>query len=298
MKKILVVYYSQSGQLKQIADNFIAPFATGVFSIEWLKIEPLVDFPFPWTDKQFYDAMPESVLAIPMELKPACLQSDKYDLIVFAYQPWFLSPSIPATSIFQDVEFKKVLKDTPVVTLIGSRNSWIMAQKRIKSLLLENKANLIANIVFEDRNTNLISGITIQYWLYTGKKDRYLGVFPKPGVSDEDIQSAAKYGEIVFNSVQNNSLALVQDFLIVEGATPVHPNLLFVELRGTMLFNIWANIIIKKKNRNLWLVIFKYYLIIALFILSPIVLLFYTLLFRPFLSAKIKREKEFYSKVN
>ena len=33
--------------------------------------------------------------------------------------------------------------------------------------------------------------------MLTGKKDRKWGIFPKPGVSDEDIKDASVFGETV-----------------------------------------------------------------------------------------------------
>ena len=52
-KNILIVYYSQSGQLKSIAENFIAPFQSKDYEIEWLQIKLKNDFPFPWSGKAF-----------------------------------------------------------------------------------------------------------------------------------------------------------------------------------------------------------------------------------------------------
>ena len=108
-KNILVVYYSQSGQLKAIAQNVIAPLAGKNITIEWLQIKPKNDFPFPWSAKSFFHAMPESVLGIPMEIETPQLKREQYDLILFCYQPWFLSPSIPATSLLLHPAFKAIL---------------------------------------------------------------------------------------------------------------------------------------------------------------------------------------------
>src|SRR3990172_1271128 len=140
---VLVVYYSQSGQLKKIAENFIAPFLQKNIEIEWLSVKPKNEFPFPWPSKDFFNVMPESVIGIPAELLPVEFKHSTYDLIVFAYQPWYLAPSIPVASILHHPEFKKRLQNTPVITLIGSRNMWINAQERVKKLLKEAGANLI-----------------------------------------------------------------------------------------------------------------------------------------------------------
>src|SRR5690606_19157407 len=115
-------YYSQSGQLGEIVDSFARPFLLDNVQVEKIKIEPENDFPFPWTSKSFFDAMPESVLGKPLKLKSFEPKHQSYDLVVVAYQPWFLSPSIPATSLFHHPGIKELLHNTPVVTLIGARN--------------------------------------------------------------------------------------------------------------------------------------------------------------------------------
>ncbi len=295
-KHVLVVYYSQSGQLEKIANNFIFPFVEADFDVEIYKIKPINDFPFPWTSEQFFNAMPESIMGIPAELYEPAFKRKTYDLIVFAYQPWYLSPSIPATSILHNNKFKKILKNTPVVTLIGSRNMWFMAQEKVKKLLKSAGANLIGNIALRDKNSNLISAITVQYWMFTGKKDKWLGIFPKPGISDEDIFSTKLFGEKVLKSFINNNLQNIQEELIAIKAVEFKPNIFFVESKGAMMFNIWAKTILKKKNRKFWLQLFKYYLFFVLFVLSPIILFFHVLFIKPFLLKKIKKQKEYYLK--
>jgi hypothetical protein len=164
-KKLLAVYYTQSGQLKQILDNFTAPFTEAGMSVETVNIQPVNDYPFPWTTPSFFDAMPESVLGIPTEITPFQCQETHYDLIIFAYQPWFLSPSIPATSLLMHPSFRAILKDTPVITLIGGRNMWTSAQERVKKLLKDAGAKLVGNSVFMDRNQNHVSVVTIFHWI-------------------------------------------------------------------------------------------------------------------------------------
>ncbi len=297
-KKILAIYYTQSGQLGQIADSFTAPFTGSGASVEKVIVQPKNEFAFPWTTDRFFDAMPESVLGIPAELAAFQLKEAAYDLVIFAYQPWYLSPSIPATSILLHPSFRAVVKDTPVVTLIGARNMWLKSQERVKKMLEESGAKLVGNIALVDKHSNLASGVTILYWMLTGKKDRKWGVFPRPGVSDEDIANAHVFGETVLKHLDNGHWKDLQPALIQQKAVEVKSNLMFIEPRATKLFSIWANFIIKKKNRSAWLVVFKYYLLIALFIIAPVVLLINNLLFRPFLTKTINKKKQYYLEVN
>jgi hypothetical protein len=242
--------------------------------------------------------MPESVLGIPAEVETPKLKNEKYDLIIFAYQPWFLSPSIPATSILHNTQIKNRISSTPVITLIGSRNMWITAQEKLKKLLKECNSRLVGNVVLTDRHNNFVSAVTIQYWMFTAKKDKMWGIFPLPGVSDNDIENVRSFGELVLPNLQSNEWDTLQNKLRINKAVEVQTNLMFIEGRASVLFKIWATVIRKKKNRELWLKIFNYYLLFALFIVAPIVLLAYNILIRPFTGGFIRKQKDFYSGVN
>src|SRR5687767_15076075 len=101
-KKVLAIYYSQSGQLKEITDNFCAPLVDAGAEVEKIQVKLKNEFPFPWTTKRFFSVMPDCVLGNPKELEPFHLKRPSYDLIVLGYQPWFLSPSIPFNSFMHD----------------------------------------------------------------------------------------------------------------------------------------------------------------------------------------------------
>jgi hypothetical protein len=298
IKKVLVIYYSQTGQLEQIADSFIAPIAAAGVSIEKVRIIPEKQYHFPWTAKRFFEEMPGSVLGIPAPLLPFQFKASKYDLVIFGWQPWFLSPSIPTTSLLLHPSVKAVIKDTPVVMITGARNMWLNAMEKIKPLLRQAGAKFVGNIVLTDRNQNFISGVTILYWMFSGKKDNFLNIFPKPGVADRDIEGAGKFGETVLKHLNTGDFSGLQTALINQKALEVKWDLMFIEARAGKLFSIWANLIAKKKNRGPWLVLFKYYLLIALFMVAPVVVGTYGLLFKPFLTKSINKKKQYYLELN
>jgi hypothetical protein len=298
MKKVLLVYYTQSGQLREIAEHFIAPLEEAGVYVEKLSIQPIRPYPFPWSSDQFFDAMPESVLGIPTPLEPLQFREKSYDLVIFAYQPWFLSPSIPATAILMDPQFKAVLNNTPVVTLIGSRNMWLNAQEKVKLLLQQAGAKLVGNVVLFDRHNNHVSAVTILYWMLTGKKDRLLGIFPKPGIADRDIAGAENFGELLIPHIMRNEYGDLQKTFVERKGIEVKYDLMFIEGKAGKIFRIWASGIVKKKNRKLWLKVFKYYLLFALFIVAPILLLFNNILIRPFTVQNTRRKKLYYLGLN
>ena len=296
-KKILVIYYSQSGQLQDILDNFTAPLIAAGNTVEKVRVDVANAYPFPWKGKSFFAVMPDCVLSVPTELKPFQLKESKYDLIILGYQAWFLSPSIPVNSILTHPTVKNVLKDTPVVTINGARNMWISAMERIKKILKSSDAKLVGSISLVDKHHNFVSFITIFHWMFKGKKEAF-SIFPKPGVSDEDIAHTSVYGNTVQKYLEAESWDGLQDELIQQKAIEVKYNLMFIESKASKIFAIWANIIAKKKKKTAWLVAFKYYLLIALFVAAPIILTVDFIFFKPFLSGRIKRQIQQYSGIN
>ena len=150
MKNVLVVYYSQSGQLESIARNIAKPLLDSAeINVVFHEIQLEKPFPFPWNTEAFFDVFPESFLQIPTTLKPVSpeILNTKFDLILLNYQVWYLSPSIPINSFLKSPEAKILLNNTPVITISGSRNMWILAQEKIKKLLKQNNAQLKGNIL-------------------------------------------------------------------------------------------------------------------------------------------------------
>lgn len=297
MKKILVLYYTQTGQLKDIVSSFISGFNSSLCEFEIIEVQPVNSFPFPWTSDTFFGAMPDSVLLKGTELQPFNLKHSNYDLVVFAYQPWFLSPSIPATAILQDSKVKTVLKNTPVITIIGARNMWLNSQEKVRTMLKESNAKLVANAALVDKAPNLVSVLTVMRWMFEGKKEASENL-PASGVSEQDIYAMKAIGEISQQHLTENNLSSLQQKYIEQKAIEVDANLMFVEKRGGKLFSLWANFISKQQNKVLWSRIFKWYLIIAIFAIAPIVLLVYGIFFKPFLGNSIKRQKQYYLEMN
>ena len=295
--KILAINYSQSGQLDEIIENYISPLTNA--TIDRVKFNTTKKFAFPWTVPNFFDTMPECVKEIPCSINEINYQFEKYDLILLGYQPWFLSPSIPTTSLLKDEKFKQLLNGTPIITIIGSRNMWLNSQDSVVKMIEEANGKMIGNLPLIDKSDNILSAASILHWMLTGKKERKWGVFPMPGISDEDIKGASKFGEILNQSIANKTLNLYQEELVKANGLFINTNILFIEGRAKTIFKVWANLILKKeaqgKKRSFWVSFFKYYLVVALFIVSPFVVLIYNVLIRPFTTKSIREKKKKYT---
>ncbi|MEX0273338.1 MAG: dialkylresorcinol condensing enzyme DarA [Flavobacteriaceae bacterium] len=303
MKRVLVLYYSQTGQLLQILKNVVSRFPNGRINVDFLEIKPKKAFGFPWKQQDFYNAFPESFLQVPTELHPPGedILSKKYDLVILGYQVWFLTPSIPINSFLKSPHAQPILKDVPVVTVVACRNMWVMAQEKLKHTLAEVGARHVGHIALTDRHINHVSVITISHWMFSGKKDRYLGVFPKPGVSDKDISEAARFGTPIQEALEKGSFESLQMKLLEKGAVRVSPFLVTTDKRGNIIFSKWANHIIQmggaeNPKRLKWIGIFKYYLLFAIWVIAPIVFIVFLLTYLP-MYHKHKRDKAYYSSV-
>jgi len=297
-KKVLAIHFSQTGQLTDIVNHLTKPLADAGHSVEYVIIEPETPFQFPWTGKSFFAVMPDCVTGVPAKIKPFRLNEPHYDLIIIGYQAWFLSPSTCSNAMLSDPALKKAMHNTPVVTITGARNMWIMAMEDIRLKLSDAGGLLKGNIALVDRHPNFVSFITIFYWMFAGKKDRYLNIFPKPGVSDKDINECVEYGRLIEAKLTDGQWDNLQKALLSKGAVVVKYRLMFIERKAKKIFRVWAGIINKKKNKTPWLVAFKYYLIIALFVAAPIILTVDAIFFRPFLGKRIKNQIDHYSAVN
>ena len=301
MKQVLVIYYTQSGQLREIAKQVAKPFVNAAdISINFYQIQPKKPYPFPWDNEAFFGVFPESFLQIPTDLEPVpeAITAIKYDLVLLFYQVWYLTPSIPINSFLKSPEARTILNNTPVVTVSGSRNMWFMAQQKIKALLRTNDAQLKGNIALVDRVGNLISVITIVEWMFSGIKKKYLGIFPLPGVSEKDINESSKFGGVILSCLNENKLDELQEKLIAIDAVKASSYLITVDTTANKIFTKWSNFLIKKKgSRTMWLKVFKVYLLSAIWLISPIVYILHVFTY-PLTINKRKKETKYHQGVN
>jgi hypothetical protein len=296
-KKILAIYYTQSGQMGDIIDSFTAPIVRAGAIVEKVVIKPVEEYSFPWTGNRFFAVMPDCVLGVTTELQPVILKEKEYDLIILGYQPWFLSPSIPSNSLLNHPDFKLILKGTPVITISAGRNMWLNAFDRIRASLKDAGARLVGNIALVDKHSNPISFVTIFYWMLTGKKEKYLNIFPKPGVSEQDIAHTSNFGETLANHLSCNNWDGLQQELLDQKAVVVKYPLMYMEGKAKFIYAAWAKFIAGRKNKGPWISAFKYYLFVALFIGAPVLLILDAIFIRPFSSKRIKIKKQNYLQV-
>lgn len=297
MTRILVLYYSQTGQLTRAVQSMLGPLAGRPdVEIVWQNLEPVEPFPFPWGFFRFFDTFPECVHLDPPPIRPVSFGKDaRFDLVVLAYQVWFLSPSLPVTAFLKS-EAATVLKDTPVITFIACRNMWLSAQEKMKTMLREIGARHIDNVVLVDQGPPWATFVTTPRWVLTGKKDGFWGIFPPAGVSESEIAAAARFGRALADS-----LPLLQStrgpLLSGLGAVKAIPGYITGEKIAHRSFRLWGGLLRAigqpgNPLRRLVLVVYIVFLVAMILTVMPVSMVVRALLrplFREQLDAEVAR---------
>lgn len=299
VKKVLLVQYSQSGQLSNVAKSVTGPLAASdSIELRTLTLNPEKAFPFPWPLISFFNIFPECVYLDPPALTPLDIDiNEKFDLVILSYQVWFLAPSLPVTAFLQSEEGKRLLHDTPVITLIGCRNMWVMAQQAVAQLLKMANAHLIDNIVLTDQGSTLASFITTPRWVLTGKKNAFWG-FPAAGISANEIEQAERFGHAIHHALNNDDEKKNRPILTGLGAANVDISIVQSEKAGYRSFRIWGKLlraIGKPTNflRKLVLVFYIVFLIALIITVVPITMILQKLM-QPLFKKKFQALKEHY----
>lgn len=242
-KRVLVLHYSQTGQLTNLLENMLSPLKSAKnIEVVMSKIESTENFSFPWSFFKFFDAFPETVYMDGPKNKPLNITNMDFDLIVIGYQPWFLSPSMPMSSFMKSNEAKILLQNKPVITVIGCRNMWIEAQKTMKELISKCGARLIDNVVLTDQSGPLESFITTPRWMLTGKKDTFCGLSPA-GINVKDIEESSRFGERILEKLNTNDKINNEPMLTNLGAVKADDRFVFSEKIAKRSFKIWGKLI-------------------------------------------------------
>lgn len=242
-KRVLVLHYSQTGQLTNLLETMLAPLKNeSNIELVMTKIESTENFSFPWNFFKFFDAFPETVYLDGPKNKPLNINNMDFDLIIIGYQPWFLSPSMPITAFMKSDDAQKILKDKPVITVIGCRNMWIEAQKIMKELIVKCRGRLIDNVVLTDQSGPLESFITTPRWMLTGKRDEFLGLSPA-GIDVQDIAKSSRFGERILEKLNANAEKKDKPMLTNLGAVKADDRFVFSEKIAKRSFKIWGKLI-------------------------------------------------------
>ncbi|PKM25649.1 MAG: dialkylrecorsinol condensing enzyme [Gammaproteobacteria bacterium HGW-Gammaproteobacteria-13] len=300
MRQVLIVHFSQTGQLDRLAQSVCEPLQQcSDIQLDYLQLQPAQPYPFPWPFLEFFRIFPETVLMRPQPLLPLAVDASKrYDLVILAYQVWFLSPSQPMTAFLASPEAAQLLKGSPVVTLIGCRNMWLMAQEKVKNRLTELGARLVDNIALTDACGTAASFLATPLWLFTGRQKSYSWV-PRAGIDEAEIVAASRFGVAMAQRLTADSLPIEQPMLRGLGAVRIDEKLIASEKVGNRSFQLWSRLLAAlgpqhSRRRGAGLVLYILFLLCLIVTVVPLSALLKKLL-APLLKERTQREKAYFA---
>jgi hypothetical protein len=227
--RAVVYLYTQTGQLREVADALTAPLVARGWDVRWVDVQPRVAFPFPWPIRQFFGAFPAAVdpEALVELVEPAGgFETGPEELAILAYQVWYLAPSLPIRSLLK--VHPEAFRDRRVVTLIACRNMWYSAAIEVGGLLRSAGARSVEVIAATDTRPQATTLVTTLRWLLTGKREPFL-FFGRAGVGVDELARVAGEGQRIAEWEPCS-----------QDAAPIVPTLAAADLLAGKVFRRWG----------------------------------------------------------
>jgi len=227
--RAVVYLYSQTGQLRDVADAWTAPLVASGWDVRWVDVEPRVAFPFPWPIRRFFGVFPAAVdpEALVEVAEPAGgFDTEPEELVILAYQVWYLAPSLPIRSLVK--AHPEAVRNRRVVSLIACRNMWYSAAIEMAGLLQSAGARSVKVVAATDTRRQSTSLVTTLHWLLTGRRGPFLW-FGRAGVGDAELARVASAGRCIAESGQ-----------CPLSAAPIVPSLAAADLLAGTVFRRWG----------------------------------------------------------
>src|SRR5262249_29760914 len=150
---------------------------------------------------------------------------EHFDLVVLAYQVWYLAPSGPVAAFLKSDAGRRLLAGRPVVTVIACRNMWLVAPEAGKRLVPQAGGQLPDNVVFPDPGSSLATLLTTPRGVLTGRRGPFWGL-PAAGVAEEEIAGADRFGRALLAALRAGRERDSGPMLAGLGAARVDPRLI------------------------------------------------------------------------
>jgi hypothetical protein len=297
-KNILVVSYSQSGQMADIVSALTRPLLETGMTVHHEVLRPQSDFPFPWPFFAFLDVFPESVRLEPRPNLPLLVADDApFDLVILAWTVWYLSPAQPMTAFLQSDAGKRLLNGRPVVSVTACRNMWLSAFDTLKTLVAAAGGRLVDHVALTDASPALATFITTPRWMFTGRRDRFMGL-PPAGVNARQTAATARFGAALARALIRDEEKQGAAMLRGLAAVQVLPHLMLSERAGRRAFSVWSGIVRRcgragQRRRIPALCLFLFYLVLMILTVVPASLLLQRLA-APLLARRLAALKQYY----
>jgi len=292
MTRILLLYYSQSGEAGRVAETLAAALRDPDVDLSLVRLRPKQEYPFPWRSVgRFFAALPECHLGpLPELATPGFDPDQKFDLVILVYQVWFLTPSLPVQAFLKSGH-ARVLRNSRVMTVSVSRNMWHSASEMMIRLLAVAGARHIDNVAVTHQGPAWATFITTPRALLFGKKDRFWGIFPPAGLDEKELDRVARFGKAILERQGRLHQPDAIPLLTGLGAVSINRRYLVPELIGWYWFRGWAHLIrflgrLGTVPRMASVYLFVVFLLFMIVVVMPLTMLA-RLLLHPFIHKRL-----------
>lgn len=228
-RRAVVFEYTQTGQLSEVVDALVTPMAAAGWRIRRVGIRPATPYPFPWPVSRFFGVFPACVdehATLDLANADHELRSAPDELVILAYQVWYLAPSLPTRALL--TEHGEMFADRDVLTVVACRNMWYSAAAEVQRRLSAAGARRVGTVAAIDTRAQAITFVTTLRWLLTGPRDG--AWFGRAGVGTDELGRVRELG--IRLAVSDNLAATLR----TSDAAPIMPVLAAADLLAGMAF--------------------------------------------------------------
>jgi hypothetical protein len=250
---VTIYWYSQTGQLHEVAAALAAPLEKAGWQVNWVEIKPVDAFPFPWPIRRFFNVFPDAVdpsamaevgeFATGPPPRPG-------DLVFFAFQVWYLAPSLPMRTVLR--RNPQAFAERDVIGIVACRNMWYSAAVEVQRSITAAGAAYLGTVAATDTAPALATFVTTLRWLLTGRREAFWR-FPRAGVGDDELARLRALGEqlaVARGTSPENVRMRVRDVLARNRAAPVVPAIAAADLIAGRVFRGWGRVIRSAGRRS------------------------------------------------
>ena len=208
-KKILIIYYSFSGQTNSLLRGLGKTLADKGHKVVWEKLNPVQQLRFPVNG--FFPCIKMMLTTflrsrIPIEELSNQCEKD-FDLVILAGPTWSYNPSGPVLSLL-DRDGVKFFRNKSVLPFISCRGYWRLHRFGLKRMLKKCGAHIPNVVVFSHPNKEPWRTIGV-FLKISGKTPEKLPLFGKYykkfGHSKKQQKEAQRFGSLIGEALSRNT---------------------------------------------------------------------------------------------
>ncbi|MFC9993828.1 hypothetical protein [Nocardia sp. NPDC127526] len=239
-RRAVVFHYSQTGQLTDAVEAFTAPLTAAGWRIRNVAVTPARPYPFPWSVPAFFGVFPACVdehAEIELATPESEFRAEPGELIVFAYQVWYLAPSVPMRTVLNT--HPELFAGREVVSVVACRKMWHSAVLEVDRRLAALGARHLGAVVATDTRPQFITLITTLRWMFGGRRGGR-GPLGRAGVDDRELERLRACGRDWAEPGTDSAIVTAPVVYPVAGA----------DLLAGRLFRRWGRVIRAGARRN------------------------------------------------